>query len=439
MKRITLFFMLAAFSHTAMGQMFFGIAEFPNLQPEKTIVRAVNDENTLIYAFDQNVGQGTFILYEHPSGSAQYFYIPKNLQVMDMEINGGTVYLCGNESTNVAFVGQFDIFGCFAGTDPFNYCIVPEASRYRVQMNTATKMTTMTYGGFVYILALGDATHYYTEPIPYVATNLFSAVFFPPVDWHFRIDYQKAHHYIFTDIDCSDNNVAFTGVDANSDAHIFITGQAPAFFSSPYYPVAYNLGIPVENYQLLLKAKNYDKFTVACLSQGRNRVDLLEVPVPMPTSLILYSTQGSSSSSYVSDHWVLHELRHDDISDHPLLLGMMALPPHDVFGNWITEFDWGNTLSQTNPWGLEFCSLDGVSGTMNYVVTDEQIVNLSLGKESFILPSTSCFVQKNVTILQSTIYPIIDESDHRESQENKNTDSFWPNIYYLEAITICDE
>ena len=437
MKRITLFFMLAAFSHTAMGQMFFGIAELPNFETKKTIVRAVDDDCSLIYAFDKTVSQGLFILHVHSSGSAQFFYIPQKLEVMDMEINGGSVYFCGNECSNHAFVGQFDIPGRFAGTAPFQYCLIPLATPYDVEMNTATRMTTMKLGSLVYILGIGDATHDYTEPVPYIASTLFSAAMAPSVCL-FYVDYQKAHHYIYTDIDCSDNYVAFTGIDSNSDAHIFITGQAPAFFSSPYYPVAYNLGIPVEDYQLLLKAKNGDKFTVVCLPQWRTRVDLMEVPVPMPTFLTLYSTQNSSSSSYMSDHWVLHELRHDDVSDHPLLLGMMALPPHDVFGNWITEFDWGNTLSQTNPWGLNFCSLDGVSGTMNYVVTDEQIVNISLGKESFILPSTSCFIQKNVTILQSRIYPIIDESDHRESQCNDYYDSSWPEIYNIETITICE-
>ena len=437
MKRITLFLILAAFAHTASGQMLFGVAEFPNFPADNSIVRAFDDDHTLIYSHNKTSSQGSFILYEHSSGNAQYFDIPKDLQVMDMEINDGTVYFCGNESSNQAFVGQFDIMGRFAGTASFNYCIIPLAYPYKVTMNTATRMTIMKFGSLVYILGIGDATHDYTEPVPYIASTLFSAAT-TSSGCLFYVDYQKAHHYIYTDIDCSDNYVAFTGVDANDMAHIFVTGQAPAFFSSPYYPVAYNLSMQVEDFQLLLKAMNGDRFTVAYIPKRGNWVDLVDVPLPMPSTLNRYSTQASSSTPYAPGLWKIHELRYNNISNHPLLLGMMSLPPHDVFDNWITEFDFGNTLSQTNLWGLKFSSLDGVSGTMNYVVTDEQLVSLFLGKESFTLPSSSCFIQKNVTILPSTITPIIDESDHRESQYYENYETSWPDIIYLETITICE-
>lgn len=204
MKRIALFLVLAAFAHTAANcQISYGITEFPNFPTDSSIVRDVDDDHTLIYSHNKSTLQGSFILYEHTTGNAQYFNIPKKLQVMDMEINGAYVYFCGNEGSNHAFVGQFDIMGCFAGSAPFYYCIIPTATPYMVEMNTATRMTTMEWGGMVYILGIGDATHNYTEPVPYTASTLFSA-FMVSGNWNFSVDYQinesdhrESHGYDF--------------------------------------------------------------------------------------------------------------------------------------------------------------------------------------------------------------------------------------------------
>ena len=402
-------------------------------------VRAIDNDYTLIYAYDRTASKGAFILYEHSTGVTKYFYTPQYAQVMDMEIKNENVYFCGNTIAYTAFVGQFDIFGCFAGTSPLKYGLTPiTTSPYEVVMNTATRMTVMESNGDIHILAIGDATHNYTEPTPYVASTLFSAVL-QGASWNFHVDYQKAHQYYYTDIDCSDNYVVYTGTDVNDYAYFFVCGHIPNFFSSPSYPWSFALNTQVEGHQLLLKAMNGDRFAIASLPLAGNWVELVNLPVPVPATLTRYSTLASTSTPYAPGFWNLHEIRHNDVFDHPILLGKMALPPNDVFGTWVTEFDWtGTTYSHSNSRGINFSSLDGVGSTTNYVATDNLISNLSLGKEDLFVYISQCFYCQSVSTTQATFVYGTDNINHDPCQNTSPNVNLFPEIKKLDPQNICE-
>lgn len=423
------------------AQMVNGITEILGVSVTNSIVRAFDDDHTLIYTYDGITMKGFFILYRHSSGTTFYFETPSKIQVMDMEIDGDNVYFCGNESSNHAFVGQFDVLGCFYGTAQFYYCVIPGALPYRVEMNTATKMTTMEYGGQKYILGLGDATHDYSDPTPYVASNLFSATMYPGGFWFFRVDYQKVCPYRYTDIDCSDNYVVVTAVDANDYVHILPCYHHPDFFYHNYfvYTGEFAIGGYVEDLQLLVKSMNGDRFTIAYVPKGRNWIDLVDLTIPLPSTLIRYSTQPSISTPYLPGYWKIYELRHNNVTDYPLLLGKMALPPYDIYDTWVTEFDWGGTsVSQNNMLRKNFISLDGVSGFQNYVVTD-LVSPLSLGKENLPIPGTQCFNYRSVAISSVSFVPeMVFLSNHYPCNEYNPTTLFTPEILPLEPKTICE-
>lgn len=442
MKKTILFLILASFAYITNGQAAFGITDIMGFYSKSTIVRSIDDERTLIYTFDNMTQQGTFIYYEHPFGTVLYFDIPKGLNVMDMEINGPNVYFCGNKTSYQAFVGQFNIMGCFFGTDDFYYCTIPQTTVMPVEMKTATRMTTMVDGSDVYILGIGDAEHSYTEIPPYMASTLFSAkLTITPTGgtWTFCVDYQKVRPYTYIDIDCSDNYVVFTATDANDKAYFFVGQHRECFFFNYPNVVAYSIGAQVEKRQLFVKAMNGDHYTLAFVPQGRNWISLVDIPtIPIPTTLNLYSTLPSVSTPYTPYLWEIHDLRHNKITDHPLLLGRMAMPPYDVFDTWVTDFDWGgNTVAQNNILGRNFTSIDGVTGTSNYVVT-APTTPLSLGKEQIPIPKTPCFIEKPVSINTLSFSPEEAFSNHDESKISWPTDCFKPKILSQESESACE-
>lgn len=114
------------------------------------------------------------------------------------------------------------------------------------------------------------------------------------------------------------------------------------------------------------------------------------------------------------------------------------MPPYDVFDTWVTDFDWGgNTVAQNNILGRNFTSIDGVTGTSNYVVT-APTTPLSLGKEQIPIPKTPCFIEKPVSINTLSFSPEEAFSNHDESKISWPTDCFKPKILSQESESACE-
>ena len=356
---------------SAFAQLTPRLDEFPTLPGDATIVRSVDQDNSLIYSQD---GSGEYmVLYDHLNHQAFQFAFPSNVQITDMEVYKGWAYFCAMAYGAIPVVGQFDIMGVFYGGDVVHYCPITgwTLPPFLLHLTSVSRMTVYDDGGVVRILAVGEGTHYYTEPNPYLASTMFSAALAGGA-WILCMDYSKEHRYRFVDIDCTNNLVGVAAIDENDSALLMKWKyQDKCFF---FGLDKYNLGGRVEEDKIRITGMSGDRFTVAYQPQGEERVVFVQAPEPIVPPLLTSSTDMSGTS--VFPDWSLLDLRYSEYTDQVLLVGEMALPPDDVFGHWVLAYDWpsGTFRSWTLPTAPDLLSsVDGNAWSPYFVATGDKL------------------------------------------------------------------
>lgn len=201
-----------------------GTDEIP-FKTENSIVRVYEGGQTVVYNRQTNdIGQ--FLLVDYGQSAVSVFDMPNaDMDVLDFEIMGDTVWFCGvykNASFtggSAGLVGMFDIHGAFAGAEQVNYVVLsnwiqfiqslpPEEELY---VSRLTKLDVFhdTEMGTVAAM-IGDVYLYHSTMFQRVAT--LSAYMLPYSSvWQVYSSFPKDGRKVFTDIACLDDMIVTVG------------------------------------------------------------------------------------------------------------------------------------------------------------------------------------------------------------------------------------
>lgn len=435
MKKTLLFLLTCAMVATSLfAQPTPRLDEFPTLPGDATIVRSVDQDNSLVFTYDGSIGY--FVLYDHTNNLAYQFNTQYNVRVTDMEVYNGSAYFCAMASmggTLYPMVGQFDIMGVFYGGDVVHYRLLNFWTLgYPVYITKVSRMTVYDDNDTVRILAVGDGVHAYTEPTPYLASTLFSAAL-NGTTWDLCMDYSKEHRYRFVDIDCTDAFVGVAAIDENDSALLMKWKyENKCFF---FGLDKYNLGGKVEEDKIRITGMSGDRFTVAYQPQAEERVVFVQAPEPIISPIQTSSTYPSGSSAFPD--WTLLDLRYSEFTDQVLLVGEMALPPDDIFDHWVLGYEWpgGTFRSWAAPVFGRLNSVDEHRGSNLFLATGLYSgSDLMFSSEDIAAPWLNCMKEHPVNDnqvwedtkewdtnhdktecgpLDQTIFPLVEEVEYK--------------------------
>lgn len=438
MKGKLFLLLLLACMMSVQAQLVAGVDDLPAYPPAvATIVRSVDMDYSLIYVEDNNPH---IDLYDHVNRNMLEFLLPSGVIVTDMEVYSGTAYFCAMAYGAIPVVGQFDIMGVFYGGDVVHYCPVRAWCNivgYPLRLENVSRMTVYDDGSDVYIAGVGEALHNYTEPIPYVASTLFSATLRGSM-WDLCVDYNKEHRYRYVDIDCTDNYVGVAAVDEHDSAWMMCYYWDNACFFMPLWK--HNLGGKVEAEKIRVTGMSNDRFTLAYQPQGEERVEFVQFPTPFNPPLQKTSTLLSGNPNYTD--WKLHDLRYSTVSDQVLLVGEMALPPTDIFDNWVLGYDWSGAF---RAWwmaltgGLAY-SIDEHIGTSLFIATALSSLNggAQFAAEDILSPQAPwCVEEHQVYDAPLSVDTQGYNSIHDEAECGFQDNDFYPEIIKMDVMEIC--
>lgn len=428
----------------ARGQIVEGVDAIYGLSVENTIVRSIDGENTLIYVEDGL--NKNFVLYDHANNQVYSFPVHQDAYIKDFEVYNGWAYFCG-QVFNYALVGQFEIADVFFSGGPVYYKVMNDLCynldsthlQAPVRVTDAWKMTLYDDGSQVNILAVGMGEHYYTEPIAYNASVMFSATLDPGLYWNFCVNYSKDKTFYYTDIDCTENFVGVTAIDGTGMGHVCINKKGAAcFFALPERMLTYYWSEQVEGTNMGITGMTGDRFTVAYQPSGVNRVEFVQVPLPLPSAFQATSTYPSVNFPYGTNPFNLIELRYSKMTNKALLVGQVSMPPNDQWKDWVVDYEWSPAVGA---WDMTLygqpTSVDGHQGSPRFIATAGGN-QLMFADENLIAPVVpGCIKYHNVDYI-SNLYPFKEWYVNVDEQECRYmTDTFYPEVIELIKEEIC--
>lgn len=184
------------------------IREFDLKATQNSIVRAIDDENQLIYT-EVSPTESYFLLYHDGDPTALAFPLPSSpsMEIFDFRIVDDEVYFCGEVYTGsptLGLVGTFNIPTVFSGSGPVNFGVLGATSGNEVTIESLRRLDLFQDGGLNCMAMVGDAQYEGMTTYPVVSA------YFNGTNWNFWTDIQKDYPR-FTDIACLDNLIVAAG------------------------------------------------------------------------------------------------------------------------------------------------------------------------------------------------------------------------------------